>query len=301
MVFLYLLRMGKGHLRGFSPFTFSRVFLSTEPASLVATHMKSPLWLADAELIMRAPSSLAKNSDCSGWISRPFLNQRIFGRGEPECTGATKWFKFRFGLASALGCSAYLQQAGCSMRRRRLDDNLKCIKIYYRALRWESQGLGTQVFQRTGQSQAGIKQVCFCWLLGAQRLQMTERKKRGTTVAYCIEYCSQKKMNISGSSTVGMTSSDFKSITSSIRAEIDKTAPFLSTVPFCTYVYSYGLLKKNHCLILRRKCVQMFWFRCLTDVIKGLWIYLYGLKKMMSSICFFPIITSITCYALIGN
>lgn len=45
--------------------------------------------------------------------------------------------------------------------------------------------------------------------------------------------------------------------------------------------------KKNHCLIVRRKCIQMFCFRCLTDLIKGLWIYLYGLKKMISSMWFF--------------
>lgn len=66
-----------------SPFTFSLVFLSTEPASLVATHLKSPLWLADAALITRAPSLATEYSDCSGWISRPFLNQRTLGCGEP--------------------------------------------------------------------------------------------------------------------------------------------------------------------------------------------------------------------------
>lgn len=66
-----------------SPLTFSLVFLSTEPASLVATHLKSPLWLADAALITRAPSLATEYSDCSGCISRPFLNQRSLGRGEP--------------------------------------------------------------------------------------------------------------------------------------------------------------------------------------------------------------------------
>lgn len=183
---MYLFRMGI--VRAFSPFTFSRVFLSTEPASLVATHMKSPLWLADAELITRAPSSLTENSglDCSGWISRPFLNQRIFGRGEPECTGTTKWANFNFCLASTLGCPAHLQRARCGMQRRRLEDNLTHIQIYYQALRWESQGLRTRVVQRTVQSQAGIKQVCFCWLLGAQELQMTERRKPGTMEAYIV-------------------------------------------------------------------------------------------------------------------
>lgn len=207
--------MGKGRVRAFSPFTFSRVFLSTEPASLVATHMKSPLWLADEELIMRAPSSLTKNSDCSEWISRPFLNQRIFGRGEPERTGTTKWVNFKFCLASALACSAHLQRARCGMQRKCLEDNLKCTKIYYQALRWESQGLRTQVLQRTIQSQARIKQVCFCWLLGAQELQKTERRKQGTMVAYVVH---KRSWTCPGSSTVWMPSSDFKSITSSIRA-----------------------------------------------------------------------------------
>lgn len=66
-----------------SPLTFSLVFLSTEPASLVATHLKSPLWLADAALITRAPSLATEYSDCSGCSSRPFLNQRTLGWGEP--------------------------------------------------------------------------------------------------------------------------------------------------------------------------------------------------------------------------
>lgn len=74
----------------FSPFTFSLVFLSTEPASLVATHLKSPLWLADDVLIMRAPSLATENSDCSGCISRPFLNQRTLGWGEPAGVGTRK-------------------------------------------------------------------------------------------------------------------------------------------------------------------------------------------------------------------
>lgn len=205
--------MGKGHVRAFSPFTFSRVFLSTEPASLVATHIKSPLWLAEAELIRRAPSSLTKNSDCSGSISRPFLNQRILGRGEPECTGRPQWGNDCLG--SALGCPPHLQRAWCGVQRRCLQDNLKRIKIYHQALRWESQGLRTQLVQRTVQSQAGIKQVCFCWLLGAQELQMTERRKRGTMVAYILP---NRSGTCPGSSAGWMTSSDFQSITSSIRS-----------------------------------------------------------------------------------
>lgn len=46
----------------FSPFIFSLVFLSTEPASLVATHLKSPLWLADTGLITREPSRVTDRS-----------------------------------------------------------------------------------------------------------------------------------------------------------------------------------------------------------------------------------------------
>lgn len=99
----------KSKLRAFSPFTFSLVFLSTEPASLVATHVKSPLWLADAARMTRAPSSPTEKSDCSGWISRPFLNQRIFGRGEPEFTRVNEWGKGEFRL-TALGRQPHLRQ-----------------------------------------------------------------------------------------------------------------------------------------------------------------------------------------------
>lgn len=83
----FLLKARKTGVTESSPFTFSLVFLSTEPASLVATHLKSPLWLADAVLITRAPSLATEISDCSGCISRPFLNQRTLGRGEPAGGG----------------------------------------------------------------------------------------------------------------------------------------------------------------------------------------------------------------------
>lgn len=76
----------KNEVHSFSPLTFSLVFLSTEPASLVATHLKSPLWLADTLLITREPSLVTDRSGWSVWISRPFLNQRTFGGGEPGST-----------------------------------------------------------------------------------------------------------------------------------------------------------------------------------------------------------------------
>lgn len=82
-LFLFFFKEGDNEVDSLSPFTFSLVFLSTEPASLVATHLKSPLWLADTVLITREPSLVTDKSGWSEWISRPFLNQRTFGGGEP--------------------------------------------------------------------------------------------------------------------------------------------------------------------------------------------------------------------------
>lgn len=103
-----------------------------------------------------------------------------------------------------------------------------------------------------------------------------------------------------------MTSSVFTRITFSIGALQMRQHPSPghntnhSTAPFCTYVNSYGPLRQIHCLIAKGKCIQMFCFRCVTDLIKRLWIYLLGLKKIISSM-YYPIITSITCYVLIGE
>lgn len=295
--------MGKGHVRAFSPFTFSRVFLSTEPASLVAIHMKSPLWLADAELIRRAPSSLTKNSDCSGWISRPFLNQRIFGRGEPECTGTTKWVNLRFCLGSAMGCPAHLQQARCDVQRRCLQDNLKRIKIYYQAATRFKNTTGSVHSSKSDWDKTGVF-LLITGCTGAANDWEEKARDHGSL------YSTQQKQNMSG---------DFSSLDDLIwfpknyiqfQIHIDKTASLVhnttqSTVPFCTYVYSYGLLRKIHCLIVRRKCIQMFCFRCLIDLIKGHWIYSYGPKKIISylcvCVCVSTIITSITCHVFKEN
>lgn len=124
----------------------------------------------------------------------------------------------------------------CGMQTRCLEDNLKRIKIYDRALRRESRGLRTRVAQRTVQSQAGIKQVCFCWLLVAQELQMTKRRKRAAMVADIV---ASRRWTCARSSTVWMTSSAFQSFTSS-QSHIDTTASFLSTQycpEYCSLLY----------------------------------------------------------------
>lgn len=122
-------------------------------------------------------------------------------------------------------------------------------------------------------------------------------------------YCTQQRENgrtCQWSSTVEMTPSVFKRITFSVGALQMRQHPSSghntnhSIAPFCTYANSYGPLRQIHCLIARGKCIQMFCFRCVTDLIKRLWIYLLGLKKIISSM-YYPIITSITCYVLIGE
>lgn len=184
-----MFRVGKGCVRAFSPLTLSRVFLSAEPASLVATHMISPLWLAGTELIMRAPSSPTK---CSGldWISRPFLNQRIFGRGEPECTGTTKWVNFKFCLVSALGCPPRLQWARCGMQRRHLEDNL----IYYQALRVRVTGFrntgGSAYSSKSRWDKAGV----FLMITGCTRAASGREEKARDHGSL---YCTLQKLNMS--------------------------------------------------------------------------------------------------------
>lgn len=64
-------------------------------------------------------------------------------------------------------------------------------------------------FKKTSgvQSQAGIKQVCFCWLLVAQELQMTEGGKQAAMVAYIV---ANGRWTCARSSTVWMTSPVFQ-------------------------------------------------------------------------------------------
>lgn len=175
----------------------------------------------------------------------------------------------------------------CGMQTRQL----KHIKIYDQGEShevWEDER-----FSALFKVRLGIKQVCFCWLLVAQELQMTEGGKQAAMVAYIV---ANGRWTCARSSTVWMTSSVFQCFHIQLEPHrYHNILPQYTILPrvqfpfvhMFTVMGFWGKKQKNHCLIVRRKCIQMFCFRCLTDLIKGLWIYLYGLKKMISSMWFF--------------